>query len=104
MDESYVRGLDLCWVANCGLCRAFNPSATAAMSAATPYTMLSSQYLLAPSMPPRKMPWEGLIAPWNKVAISTLPSVWRKPSSTDCQKSARLRRLRRDGVCDSFTP
>jgi hypothetical protein len=61
-----------------GFREAVNPSATAAMSAATPYTMLSSQYRLAPSTPPRNMPWDRLIAPWNKVAIRTLPSVWRK--------------------------
>ena len=27
------------------------------------------------SMPPRKEPWERLMAPWNKVAMSTLPIV-----------------------------
>jgi hypothetical protein len=41
-----------------GFRNAVNPSATAAMSAATPYTMLSSQYRLAPSTPPRNMPWD----------------------------------------------
>ena len=55
----------------------FGSAAVTRARAATPYTAASNQYTRAGSNPPRKKPWEGLVAPCSRVAIGMLPRVRR---------------------------